>query len=213
MAAEALTRSLDGLPDELSQALALLGAAGVEEPDALTLGEGDRRLLALHREATGHDAALSAACASCGALNAVTLSERELGEAAPRCAALGGGGLRPPTYADLRDLPADTAAGTAELLRRCTVGTPARPASADDVALVDDALTGPLELSCAGCGAPMQLDVDVQQIVLERIAARRRALDVEVHTIASAYHWPLEEIEALEGERRSLLASLIAEER
>lgn len=213
MAAEALTPSLDGLPDELSQALTLLRAAGVGEPEALTLGEGDRRLLALHREVTGHDVDISAACTSCGTLNVATLCERELDEAAPRCAALGGGGVRPPTYADLQDLPGEAEAAVAELLRRCTVGEPARSANAGDVALVDDALTGPLELACVECGAATRLDVDLQRLVLERIVRWQRTIDVEVHLIASAYHWPLGEIEALEDERRSLLAGLIAEGR
>jgi hypothetical protein len=100
-----------------------------------------------------------------------------------------------------------------EFLRRCTVGEPERSANADDLALVDDALTGPLELACAECGAPVPVDVDVQGLVLERLVRLRRAIDVEVHLIASAYHWTLGEIEALEDERRSRLAGLIAEGR
>lgn len=162
---------------------------------------------------TTHDVEISAACTACGALNAARLCERDLDEPAPRCAALGGGGLRQPTYADLEDLPLDADAGAVELLRRCTVGEPARSANADDLALVDDALTGPLELACAECGAPVLVDVDVQRLVLERLVSQRRALDVEVHLIARAYHWTLGEIEALEDERRSLLAGLIAEGR
>jgi hypothetical protein len=212
MAAGALLRSLDGPPNELSQVLALLRAAGVEAPETLTLGQGDRRLLALHRAVTAHDVEVSAACTACGALNAATLREGDVGEPTPRWAPLGsGGGLRQPTYADLEDLPLDEVAGPAELLRRCTVGEPARPADADDFALVDDALAGPLELACAECGARVLIDLDVQRLVLERLVRWRRAIDVEVHLIARAYHWALEEIDALEDERRSLLAGLIAE--
>ena len=211
MGAGTLLRSLDGPPDELSQVLALLRATGVQEPEALTLGAGDRRLLALHREVTAREVEISAACPACGTLNAATLAARELPAAAERWAVLRGGGLRPPTYADLDGLPDDEDTAARELLRRCVVGAPERPPSADDLELVDDALTGPLELSCAECAAAVLVDVDVQRLVLERLARHRRELDVEVHLLARAYHWTLTEIEGLGDERRSTLAALVAE--
>ena len=213
MGAGTLLRSLDGPPDELSQVLALLRAAGVEEPRALTLGAGDRRLLALHREVTARDVEVSAACPACGTLNAATLAADDLSDGPERWAVLRGGGLRPPTYGDLDGLPDDEDAAARELLRRCVVGVPERPPSAQELALVDDALTGPLELSCAECGATVLVDVDVQRLVIERLARHRRDLDIEVHLLARAYHWTLGEIESLGDERRSTLAALVAEGR
>jgi hypothetical protein len=211
--AATLLRSLDGPTDELSQVLALLRAAGVEDPEALPLGSGDRRLLELHRGVTARDVEVSAACPECGTLNAAIISEREVPAATPRAAALQGGGLRQPTYRDLAGLPEDEQAAAAELLRRCTVGTPARTPTTRDLELVDDALTGPLELSCAECGSAVLVDVDVQRLVLERLIRHGRAIDVEIHLLASAYHWSLAEIEALTDERRSGLAALVAEGR
>jgi hypothetical protein len=50
--------------DELAQALALLRVAGCPQPESLTLGEGDRLLLALHRALTGADVEVALACPS-----------------------------------------------------------------------------------------------------------------------------------------------------
>ena len=153
------------------------------------------------------------ACPGCGTLNAAVVSERAVPDAAPRTAVLQGGGLRQPTYGDLAGLPEDEAAAASELLRRCTVGTPSRMPTASDLELVDDALTGPIELACAECGAPMLVDVDIQRLVLERLIRHGRTIDTEIHLLASAYHWSLAEIEGLSDDRRSGLAALIAEGR
>lgn len=211
MGAATLVRALDGHADELSQVLALLRAAGVEDAEAMTLAGGDRRLLELHRAITSRDLEISAACPACGTVNAATLSEHDVPEETPRTAALVGGGLRQPTYGDLRSLPADEAASIVELLRRCTVGAPRRPPMASDFDLVDDALTGPLQLACAECGAAVLVDVDIQRLVLERLVRHGREIDIEIHLLASAYHWSLGEIEDLSDQRRSALAALVME--
>jgi hypothetical protein len=210
----ALSSALEAPGGELGQAIAVLRAAGHPEPETLALGSGDRLLLELLREVTGGDLELTARCARCGVLNAAVVDARSVPPSAPRDALLGaGGGLRQPTYADLLDLPPDRDEAIGELLRRCVVGTPALTPSAARLQEVDDALTGPLVLACAGCGGRVEVDLDVQAAVLERLARHARAVDVEIHLLAGAYGWSLAEITALPDARRSALARLVAEDR
>ncbi len=212
MGVSALLAALDEAGSEVGQAVALLAAAGVEEPERLSLGEGDRRLLALCRAVTGADLEVVAVCPSCGELSAAVLSPEVVPPSGPRMAPLGaGGGLREPTYEDLLGLPADAGEAVDELLARCVVGAPARRPVADDLELVDDSLAGPILLACADCGEPLAVDVDVERAVLDRLARRAREADYEVHVLASAYHWSLGEIESLGDERRRTLAWLAAE--
>lgn len=203
--------ALGGCESELDQALALHAASGTAEAAGLSLGEGDRRLLALHRAVTGRDPELIAACEGCGTESAATLRPEDLPPSAPRCARLGaGGGLREPTYADLRGLPAAGEEAAAELLRRCTVGSPERPAGAAELELVDDSLSGPMLIACAGCGAEIELPIDAERLALEGLQRHAREVDLEVHLLASAYGWELAAIEALPDERRQRLARFVA---
>lgn len=210
----AVLRALADGPDELGQALAVLGAAGVVEPRALAVGDGDRRLLGIHRQATGRDLELTVVCPDCGTVNETVLDAGSMPETCPRTAPLGaGGGFRAPTYGDLLDLPADAAERRGELLRRCTEGHPARAPEPTDFELVDDSLTGPLILRCAACDTVVESPLDVQRAVLESLAREADAVDRDVHLVASAYHWTLDAIERLPDERLSRLAALIAEAR
>ncbi len=212
MGVAGLLASLDGPSSEVAQVIALLGAAGFDEPGRLSLGEGDRRLLALYRSVTGEEVELVAACPDCGELSAARVDPDQVPPASPRTALLGhGGGLREPTYGDLLDLPADPAQATAELCGRCVVGTPARAPEASDLELVDDSLAGPIVIACSGCDRPIAVDLDVEQAVLERLIRRAREIDGQIHALASAYHWSLGEIESLGDERRQTLAELITE--
>jgi hypothetical protein len=199
--------------DELGQVLALLAADGVEHPEGLAMGDGDRRLLAVLRAITGHDLELAVACATCGTVNEATIDPDALPPVRPRCALLDGGGLRPPEYGDLIGLPAEAGEREGALLRRCTVGTPRRPPLPEDVELVDDSLAGPVLLECVECGAALEAPHDVQHAALATLWADVEAAAVEVHLLARAYHWPLADIEALPTARRMRLAELVAEGR
>lgn len=214
MGASALLAAFDADLSEVGQAVALLAAAGVEDPESLSIGEGDRRLLALCRVVTGLDVDVVAACPTCGELSAAVLAPDAVPPARPRMTPLGtGGGLREPTYGDLRDLPADPDEAVAELLARCVVGRPSRPPRADDLDLVDDSLAGPVLIACSVCEAPIAVDLDVERAVLERLGRRAREIDHEVHLLASAYHWSPGEIDSLGDGRRRTLARLVAETR
>ena len=211
MGVTALLAALEDAESEVGQAVALLTAAGVEQAECLSLGEGDRRLLGLCRTVTRSDVEVVAACPACGELSEVQLSADSLPPARPRVGLLGpGGGVREPTYADLRGLPADPAEAVRELLARCVVGSPSRSPRPADIELVDDSLTGPIVIACSDCGAPIAVDIDVERAVLERLRRCAREIDHEVHVLARVYHWSLAEIESLGDARRRNLAELAA---
>jgi hypothetical protein len=209
----ALLGALAAAEDELGQALALLRVSGVDEPERLSIGEGDRRLLVLHRAAAGSDVELVVTCPHCGTVSSVELGPDDFPPPRPRTAWLGaGGGLREPTYGDLVGLPRSPGA-VGELLRRCVVGSPPRTADPDDLELVDDSLSGPLVLSCSGCEATIESPVDVERAVLESLERHLQSIELEVHLLARAYHWRLGEIEELPDERRERLAAFVADGR
>ena len=211
MGSTALLSAFDGASGEVAQAVALLRASGVEEPDSLTVGQGDRLLVALCRELTRGDVTVVAAC-PCGELAEAVLSPETVPPPSTRMTVLGtGGGLREPTYADLLELPDDPDEAVRELLARCVVGSPSRAPGPDDLELVDDSLTGPIVIACPACGEALAVDLDVEHAVLERLARRAREIDHEIHLLASAYHWSLAEIEALDDGRRGTLAGLVAD--
>src|SRR4051794_16919970 len=213
MTANALLAALDQGGGELGQGLAVLRAAGHHEPEALDLGTGDRLLLEVLRQTTGSAVEVTAPCPRCGELNAAVVGPGEVPAGRPRCAMLGaGGGLRQPTYADLIDLPEGESEAALELLRRCVVGAPALEPSAERLDLGDDALTRPLRLACVECGETIEIDVDVEPAVLERLTQHGRGIDFEVHLLAREYHWSLAEISALPDARRSALARLVEDE-
>jgi hypothetical protein len=208
--ADAVLAHLVNEHDEVSQALALLRASGVAEAERLALGDGDRRLLELHRAVIGHDVEVMVACHLCEARNTVTVGPGSVPRAAPRSAWWGpSGGLREPTYQDLRGLPVDPDLAIEALLVRCTVGQPSRPATAADLRAVDDALTGPVRLVCVGCGQPIEVELDIQRAVVSRLVAWGRSVDVEIHLLARTYHWDLATIEGLSDARRRRLAGLV----
>lgn len=212
MRAAAVLAGLSEPGGELEQVLALLRASSGCEPEALSVGEGDRRLLALHRELTGRDVELIAVCGACGTANELSLAD--VPEEQPRVAVCGvGGGVRAPAYGDLVGLPADGDAAVAELLRRCTVGSPSRAPSVEDLEEVDDSLVGPLVAACVDCGAPLELALDVEPLVLAGLQEQLARIDHEIHLLARAYHWELDTIERLPDDRRARLAGLVAEER
>lgn len=204
-------RVRDGCHVELDQALRLLAASGVEHPEALTLGAGDRLLLAL-ASAAG-ELAVIVTCPSCAMASRVALRPEAMPPQDRRSAWRGpGGGLREPTYADLAGLPDGGPEAGAELLRRCTVGSPTRRPTAEDMDLVDTTL-GPLAMDCPGCASPIEVPIDVQRLALEALARRAEQVDREVHVLAATYHWDLATIEGLADGRRQRLAALAGETR
>jgi hypothetical protein len=210
--AAALLAELPEHGSELEQVLALLRAASDDEPSTLSVATGDRRLLALHQGLTGRSLELLAVCGGCGTPNELALGE--LPDELPRVAICGArGGVRAPVYGDLIGLPEDPAEAVAELVRRCTVGSPERAPRPEDLELVDDTLVGPVQTACVECGAPLEVALDVERIVLIGLQEQLARIDDEVHLLARTYHWDLDTIERLPDERRARLARLASEDR
>ena len=130
----------------------------------------------------------------------------------PRSRWLGAGrGVREPTFGDLLDLPPDRADAAALLGRRCSFGdvtdTDARLALDE----LDVSLTGPIDVDCVDCGAPMSIEVDLELMALGRLRGLAARAEHEIHLLANAYAWELATIESLPDARRARLARAVEE--
>ncbi len=206
--------------DLLSQAVAVLRALpegselafyDVLDPADLPIGAADRRLLAVYEEVTGDPLDVTVTCRACGARTTLSLDGSSVG--AHRWASIRtgeGSGLREPSYADLLACAAEPTA----LLSRCRLGSVASPdrapASWPDLERAEQSLAGPLRSTCAECGQPVSVDVDVVALVLRGLAVVCAGLDREVHLLAATYGWDLPTIEALPDQRRRRLAALVS---
>src|SRR5271157_5389896 len=87
--------------------------------------------------------------------------------------------------------------------RRPRGGAKALQEMLDEVApLMDLDLSAP----CPECGHAQAVQFDIQGYLLGAIMAERRQLSLEIHTLASAYGWSLDEVLSLpRGERRQLV--------
>ncbi len=206
---------LDAPTSEVGQVVAVLHAAGVEGAPQCTLGDGDRRLLALAVQCAGGPLEIAVMCPACGECNSIELDLDVFGPSVPASAWWGpGGGLRQPTYADLVASAVSTADPiVTRLLAQCTVGSPPRPPTVEDLARIDDSLSGPVRLECFACRAPIEADIDVQHAALERLVRRSTEVGYEIHLLAREYHWDLATIEGLSDARRRSLARFVAESR
>lgn len=139
---------------------------------------------------------------------------RPLGSA--RFEAVGGARFRVPTGRDELDA-ADFEQNEAEslLLNRCAEGG-AWPGGAgafqemlDEVApLIDLELTA----SCAECGYPHTIQFDIQSYLLGALLGERSRLIREIHRVATAYGWCLDDILSLTRSERRQLVELIENE-
>ncbi|MGH1491157.1 MAG: hypothetical protein ACRBK7_17480 [Acidimicrobiales bacterium] len=226
-----LLDALDEAPNEIEQVMAVLRSTG-HDPLELSLGTGDRLLLALAEELTNQPIELTVDCPACGEMSMISISASEVAEHSPRTGLLGPGqGVREPTYQDLLELPAGDEQAVRTLGRRCYIG----PAVSDvdlepdvdfdpDIDLVPDidldavlaaldevdgSLAGPLEAACFECGSPILVEADMQRLALRRLRLYAEAIDRDVHLLASVYGWELATIQALPVARRRRLVQLI----
>ena len=180
-------------------------------PRPCRFGEGDRRLLGLALELSARDIELVVSCPACKVPNAADLRPEDLPPLAPRVAWLGEGGLRAPTFADLEALPAEPGAAVGELLAaaRSGSGRPprrGRPRHGGRLPLRPrrDRVPGVL-------GGHRHQGENVERLALLRLGECARDREADVHALAAAYHWTLDEIESLPDGRRRRLASLARE--
>lgn len=197
----------------------------------LALCDCDRLYAALYRSCFGERIEGTSTCRSCGDPFEVSLSLADLLSVQDA-----GSGLRPAgpdedgiyTLADGRRFRLPTArdqehvAGlTAEravvaLLERCVVeGDPAD--SADLVQAAMDEVGGLLDIDlnavCPKCGSSQSVRFDIQSHLLFSLAQEKRFLHHEVHHVATAYRWGLDEILELSREDRRAFVRLIEAER
>jgi len=219
-------RGLDQGPVERALTLLALGcpestAEGLAE---LSIGERDRRLLALREAVFGPRMTGLVACAACGEPLELDFAASELcSTPKPDVAGLtvcGEGFAVELRLPDSRDLSACAAVDPAEagsvLLRRCVVSARCRgePAAAQDLPppLVAEAARRLSEadpqadmrfaLACAGCGYQWQAPFDIVPFLWAELAAWAGRLLQEVHALASAYGWTERDILALGPARR-----------
>ena len=207
------------------RAQALLEVAYPTTPPAdlagLTVGERDRRLLALREATFGSHISAVATCAGCTASLEVTFHTSDImtlpsPNGAAHVAVLGAYFVefRLPTGRDLAE--ADLGAPGFDLLRRCTIAAHhgggvidpaelphdvvdavvARMAEADPQARVD------IAVACPTCGGNWETPFDVVSFFWTEIDSWAGRMLREVHTLASAYGWREADILALSPHRR-----------
>ena len=219
-----------GLPlAPVPRAVLLLQATGEDDISGWSVGRRDSSLLERYCVAGGTIDAL-ADCPACGAVLDVSLDPRML------AASPGRGQVtvehegyvvtaRPPTVADLHDLPAD---GDEEsmrwfLLERCVdsatrggEGLRVRDLPGSVVDLVEVALDEAdpaadvrLQLTCEECRAVWTESLDPVVFAWSAVESSARRLATDVHLLAHSYGWSEQEILDLSPFRRHLYLSAV----
>jgi hypothetical protein len=67
--------------------------------------------------------------------------------------------------------------------------------------------------TCPHCAAPGTIAFRLENFLLHALAAERRFLTMEIHLLASAYHWTLAEILGLSRDDRRILVRCVERER
>jgi len=207
------------------RAQALLEAAYPSTPPAelvgLTVGERDRRLLALREATFGSHISAVARCAACTASLELAFHTSDImtlpsANGAVHRAELGGFFVefRLPTGRDLAE--ADLDAPGLDLLRRCTIaahhsGGPIDPAELPDdvvdavvarMAEADPQARVDIAVACPTCGGNWDTPFDVVSYFWTEIDSWAGRTLREVHTLASAYGWREADILAMSPHRR-----------
>lgn len=77
----------------------------------------------------------------------------------------------------------------------------------------EDPLNAPrLEAVCPECGSEVHLDLDLEELLLRRLAERQADLMDEVYALAAAFHWTEDEILRLPPSRRRAYLARLAQE-
>jgi hypothetical protein len=220
-------RLVDGL-------LAESASGGLSPGGAATLvaADRDRVLAAVYVRTYGSRVASTVRCTHCGAPFDLDFSLDELlasvakGEEAN---AMGTGRLpdgsfraaglrfRLPTGEDecaILGLPPEK--GERALLRRCLL----EPTDGDADGSQSDAVQAAMECvaplvdlelgaQCPECGQPQLVSFDIQHYLLSSLLRERSQLALELHSLAAAYGWSLQEILALPRSQRRALVALV----
>jgi hypothetical protein len=206
-------------------------AAGPGSVPQLSVSDRDRLLAGLYRAAFGAGIELVAACDACGEKLEVafTLDALLANQTPQQPADIEGPdgegfyrlasdiAFRPPVVADIdavAHLPAE--AGIAALLARCAPAA-AGTAAIEAVQLGMDAVAPVLDIdiatACPHCQRPQGVPFSLERHLVELLGQERRYLTHEVHCLARAYGWALDDILDLSRDDRRTLVRLVAAER
>ena len=222
---DAWERGLEQGPVERGLTLLALVSPG-DDPDALaalSIGERDRRLLALREAVFGPRMTGVVACTRCGEPLEVEFATCELRAAPPNDAVLTLRGddhevqLRVPDSRDLLAVAAaDAAVAPALLLERCVVSARVGDAPAGAGSLPPELIAEAgrrladadpqadvrVRLTCPACSFDWAAPFDVVTYLWTEIEAWAGRLLADVHVLASAYGWSESDILALNPARR-----------
>jgi len=220
----------------VDRALLLLSAArnGDGEPDALPLGEANRRLLELRARAFGPRLEVRVDCPACGERLELSLETADLASPAPPAdpradVLLERNGWRVAfrllTPADLR---AAAAHGGEDAVRAALVRLAVREAArdgqaVDPAALPDDVLSAVgarllesdplaemlLEMACPACAATWEAPLEPADFLWTELEAEASRLLREVHALALAYGWTEPQVLALPAPRRRAYLEMV----
>lgn len=197
----------------------------------LPLGSVNATLLRLRAVCFGPGIAAYTDCSACGERLALALDVEELlagaGPGDPQARVQIGGQigslhLRAPNSRDLAAVAGerDPQSAALRLLDRCCDRTDGMPEVADrlpdlvreveaGLEALDPAADLALAVTCDACGHGWVASLDIGSLLWDEIAARARALLLEVHDLARAYGWSEPEILALSPQRRAAYRGLV----
>jgi len=198
----------------------------------LSVSDRDRLLAAVYRHLYGDRVEGTVRCTDCGAAFDLTFTLAELArglESGRRTARTvgpdsegtyvlpDGRRFRLPTAEDQIAVSGMAPEQGAEVLAsRCLLaGDPAGDREALEAAMseVGPVLDLDLGATCAECGAPQEVRFEIRAHLLGTLAAERPCLAREVHSIATAYGWGLNEVLDLPRDQRRGYVRLIETER
>lgn len=223
--AEVLSLWVPGARAPAQQRLAtLLAAAGDVDVDAVTLGQRQQQLLALHRALVGGPIEAQVSCSACATTNEFNVPADAIAAApsSPAGATVeivegeSSWRFRVPVMRDLAPMAEPMAA---TILDRCRVAgpleVPASVAAAAGAAFeaIDPAANIVVTIACAGCGTGIAATVDIADFVARDLDLLADSLMRDIDVLAGAYGWDEATILALPAARRRRYIELVANRR
>lgn len=206
----------------LHRALTLLRAGEADQSIAalasLSIGERDRRLLALRGRLFGSRFDAVAACPRCQEQLDLTFSADQLpGHPAAPCDDIPIDGrtlsVRLPNTVDLLEAATQPPEGRVPaLLERCAgpdLSPQAAAAVEDRMAELDPMAQIEMQLACPACGHQWAEPFDIASYLWTELSDRALRLLRETHTLARAYGWSESDILAMDPRRRRVYLELL----
>jgi hypothetical protein len=188
----------------LDRALAVLWAAGAEQPADLPLAERDRRLLSVRADTFGRMLPARATCPDCGTELELELDARQLAESLPPPGS--DSAIKPLTSRDIAAVAGVAPEELAAALRIRLAGDDVADGNDESLVRCLEAEASAAELAtritCAECGTQWTEALDVAAHVWADVETAALGLLGEVAEMASAFGWSEAEVLALSPQRR-----------